>query len=558
MCVASCSSDSSKGTPGKTSVTRTALRGLITSTAGEVLAQVKVSSGSVSVVSDASGRYELRAPAGKAQVRFSLAGHVDGFRSPTLLDGTPTQLDVALLPLGAGMQLDSANGGMLTGMRGAAVKVPADAFVDASGKPVTGMVDVYLTPLDPSRAGERGAAPEFVADVAGEPALLESLGMLDIQVKQADQKLSVASGKQLELSIPVPDGASPEPSMDLWSFDEAKGTWVKEGQAQYDASSKTYVGSAKHMSLWNVDQVYTASCVCGVVAEAGGDVLAGARVQASGVSYFGSSEAQTDRAGKFCIAVRKDSDIEVAAYHASSGGQSKRVHSGSDDTEVPARIGDGRCQDVGRWEVKKDVFIDASGTATRCGDVENPFASGCAADLGAVFGSCYQPTGECTVNYQGMSATTRYANGCYTEGDVSGTRYYSMSGKLCASTSLDAASSDGVSIAYTLPDKRTFTLTVGEAGAGDFVIKCPNGEETRVTPAQRMALQACSNPDATDAGVSQCKVEGGSSLDAGVAIPSVCSKDSDCAKGTVCCVIPDETTNICFAESICKLIQQQK
>jgi hypothetical protein len=551
----SCSSDSPKSAAsGKV----TALRGVVTSTQGDPLAQVKVSAGSVSASSDASGRYELRAAPGKAGVRFSLPGHVDGFRSPTLLDGTPTQLDVALLPLATAVALDSTSGGTVTGSRGAAVKVPADAFVDASGKAVSGMVDVYLTPLDPSLAAERGAAPEFIADIAGKPALLESLGMVDIVVQKGDQKLSVAPGKELELSIPVPEGAAPEPTMELWSFNEAKGAWQNEGQARYDVSSKTYVGIAKHMSFWNVDQPYTASCVCGLVTEVGGGVLAGARVEAHGVSYFGTSDTQSDRDGKFCLAVRKDSDIELAAYHASGGGQSKRVHSGSEDSDVPARIGDTRCQDVGRWEVKKDVFVDSSGGATSCGDVANPFANGCAADLGAVFGSCYRPDGECTVSFQGMLSTTRYANGCYSEGDVSGTRFYSMAGKLCVSTSIDTLSTDGVSIRYTLPDKREFTLMVGASGSGDFVFKCPNGQETRVTAEQQAALQACSTPEAVDGGAMQCKVEGSSALDAGAGIPTTCSKDTDCASGTVCCMIPNDTTKVCFADSVCKLIQQQK
>jgi hypothetical protein len=551
-----CSSGSSKSVaPGNST---TALRGVVTSTLGDPLAQVKISAGNVSASSDESGRYELRAPAGKAHVRFSLSGHVDGFRSPTLLDGSPTQLDIALLPLAAAIPLDTAAGGTVMGMRGAAVKVPADAFVDSSGEPVSGMVDVYLTPLDPSRAAERGAAPEFIADMAGQPALLESFGMLEVSVRKADQKLNLAPGKELELSIPVPEGATPEvTTMDVWSFDEAKSAWVNEGKAQYDAATKTYVAAAQHMSLWNVDQVYTASCVCGLVVELGGGVLAGARATADGVSYLGTSETHTDRAGKFCLAVRKDSEIEVAAYHASSGGQSKRIHSGSEDTDVPAKIGDPRCVDAGRWEVKKDVFVDSSGGSTRCGDVSNPFANGCAADLGSVFGSCYKPEGECTLSYQGSSSTTRYSNGCYSEGDISGTRFYSMSGKLCATMSVDAASVDAVSVRYTLPDKREFTLTVGASGSGDYVFKCPNGQETRVTPAQRAALEACSSPEAANADAAQCKVEGSSVPDGGAGIPTTCTKDADCNTGTVCCTIPNDTTKVCFADSICKLLQQQ-
>jgi hypothetical protein len=553
-----CSSSDSPKNPGTgtPSAKVTALRGLVKSADGDVLANVKVSAGGVSAMTDASGRYELKAPAGKTRVKFSLDGYVDGFRSPTLLKGAPTQLDVSLLSLGEPVQLDAASGGMAEGKRGAAVRVPEAAFVDASGKAVTGMVDVYLSPLDPSSKQERAAAPEFVTEVEGDAQMLESLGMVDIQVRQDDKKLSVASGKALELSIPVPEGSSPEETIDLWSFDETKGLWVNEGKATYDAQRKTYVGMAKHMSLWNADQVYSATCVCGLVEETGKGPLAGARIDASGVSYFGSSSSASDVDGRFCVAVRKDSDVDIAAYHASTGGETKRIHSKSENTSVPPRSTDARCEDVGTWKVTKDVFVSSTGEVTKCGDVENPFTGSCAAELGEVFGTCYKPQGECTIRLEGTASRIMYANGSYSEGSATGSSYYSSSGKLCAMATFDASSPDDFQIKYTIPGKGSFTMSVGAGGTGDFVIKCPDGKETRVTAEQQQALNACASPQASADQASECKLESDGSSDAGVGIPTTCNTDSDCkVSGNVCCDVASGV-KFCFDKPTCDLIKQ--
>ena len=559
LLLAACSGDDEgKPASGGGNDDVTALRGMIKSVGGGALEGVKVSAGKVSARSGPDGRYELRAAAGEARISFELEGYVSGFRSATLLSKRPTQLDVSLLQLGDAVQIDAAKGGMAEGKRGARVMVPAGAFVDGDGKAVSGMVDVYVTPLDPGMAAERAAAPTLLAENDGETAPLESFGMLDVTARASGEKLNVASGKELEIAIPVATGATPEPTIDLWSFDEARGLWVSEGEATYDEASKSYVAKAKHMSLWNADKVYLATCICGVVKDSDGKSLPGARVEASGASYVGSSETNTDENGKFCVPVRKDSDVEVAAYHASTGGQSRRIHSGDEDTTVPPKAGDPRCQDVGSWMVKRDVFVSSDGSETTCGSVDNPFASGCAAGLGKVFSDCYRPSGKCTISYKGTNVTTRFANGGYSESTGTGAKYYSEDGKLCLTASFELASSeDDITITYTLPDGDVYKMSVGSGGTGDYVIECPNGSETRVTPAQQQALEACTSPGMQSGGeqAEACTIENAPMLDGGIG--GTCKKDSDCTGGTKCCVIPMSSINFCFDEQTCKLVQQQ-
>jgi hypothetical protein len=560
LVVVSAACSSSKGDPPKegaaTAQAVTALRGTIRSATGEPLSGVTVKAGSITATSNAEGRFDLAAPAGKSAVRFSKSGFVDSVRAVSLVDGRPTQLDVSLLALAPAVPLDATAGGTVTGSRSARVVAPAGAFVDAAGKPVTGSVNVYLTPLDPSVAGERATAPGFTAESGGTTGMLESFGMVDITVRQGDQKLNVAPGKELELRIPAPAGAtSAEPSVPLWSFDEAKGVWVDEGVATYDASSKTYVAKAKHMSLWNADKVYLATCICGVVKEKGGGALPGARIDADGISYFGSSSATADTDGKFCMPVRKDSDVSVVAYHKSGGGQARTITSGSADTTVPPTNGDPRCVDVGVWEVERDVFVSSDGTSVGCGTVGSPFASGCGAELGAVFGTCYKPEGACVTKIEGGGSTTRYANGAYMTSSAGGGKYYSSSGQLCATSTYEGGvgTSGPVTIRYTLPDGRSISIIIESGGTGDMVLQCPDGTETRVTAEQRQVLEACGGNGQSS--TNQCTIEGAGTTDAGAGIPAACTDDSTCG-GNVCCAIPSSTEKYCLPKATCDAIPQ--
>jgi hypothetical protein len=334
------------------------LRGVVMSASGDALESAKVEAGDMSATTNEHGRYELKVTAGKNRVRFALDGYVDSVRSMTLPQAYPTQLDVPLLPRAEPIPLDAAQGGTAAGERGAALSVRESAFVNASGKAVSGMVDVYLSAFDPSSSDDLAAAPELETTVEGDIQMLESFGMVDIQVEQDGKQLGVADAAELELSIPVPDGSQPPATIDLWRYDETGAVWVNDGNAKLDADAQTYVGTVERAALWSAGDVYSATCICGVVDETGQGPLAGARIEANGVSYFGSSSEQTDANGRFCMAVRKDSEVDVAAYHASEGGETKRIHTKSAATLIPPRSTDARCEDVGTWSVTRDGASD--------------------------------------------------------------------------------------------------------------------------------------------------------------------------------------------------------
>lgn len=346
-------STKSKGAP-KTGI----VRGVVTNANGDLLEDVSVatSNGDDATLTDDKGRYQLTAATGSHQLRFGLQDHVSGFYPVNVTADFSTLLDVALLPRAAAMQLDAAEGGTLTAERGASITLPANALVDGSGKKVTGMVDVFVTPLDPSSTTERTTEPQLVTKVEGDTLLIDSVGLLDIEIEQDGDTINVANGKTIEISIPTPDAADQEPaaSVSFWSFDEPSGFWDMAGGADYDDAAHAYVGEVKQRGLWNAGAVYDATCICGIVQASDKANVPGARVEARGVSYFGLSTAQTDKNGNFCIAVKQSSDVDVAVYHATGGGETKRLHTRAQDTLVPPKSSDARCEDVGTWRVKTD------------------------------------------------------------------------------------------------------------------------------------------------------------------------------------------------------------
>ncbi|MBX3229426.1 MAG: carboxypeptidase regulatory-like domain-containing protein [Labilithrix sp.] len=552
-----CSSDK---TSGPSAPTGPALRGRVEDTSGQPVAGVKVDVGGKTAMSDASGQYTVQGATGELVVRFSKTGFADGLERITIGARNATQLDAVLLPAPAPVAISADTGGEVEGARGVKVVVPPNALVDKSGAPVTGSVDVVLTPLDPSNPSEVRAAPgDFLAQSAGQPAMLESLGMIDITIRRGEEKLQVAAGKELDIRIPAPAGAAnPDPTIDLWSFDEVKGVWVAEGTAQYDAATRTYVAKATHLSFWNADKVYLATCACGTVTEKGGGPLEGARVVANGVTYFGTSEATTGEDGKFCIAVRKDSGVNVAAYHKSGGGQAREIQSGSADTDVPPRADDARCVDIGTWEVEKDVFIGSDGSRKTCAEAQNLFGGTCFEQLGRQMGGCYDPSGACTIRYSGGSYEISYANGAKMVSTGTGQDMVSSNGTVCAT--IEAASMNGSNYQsrYRLPTGEVYTFTFDQSGG--YTMTCPNGQSTTITPEQQQALAACSSNEegAQGGGGGECTVEGLPSYDAGAGgIGTPCENDSTCsAGGNICCDFSDN--KVCYPKSVCDQIKQQE
>jgi hypothetical protein len=543
-CLASCSEDSENGDGGQATL-ETGLFGTIEGASG-ALSSVTVEVNGVSAMTDSSGEYVIQTGSGPAVVSFKADGYLPTVRRVTIADGSPTAAHVTLQRRATATPVDADSGGMVSGARSASVMIEPGELSGPGGTSVTGMVDVYLTPVDPSDSDEvQALTGSFEGQSTAGTSLLESFGMVDVTIMQGDDELQVAPGETLEIRIPAPAGAVPSElpaTMPLWSLDEDSGRWVEEGTATLDEATNTYVGEISHMSAWNADKEAEATCITGLAVDSNGDPIAGAEIDTKGLDYFGSSTGSTVADGRFYIPVRKNSEVSVAVSHDNEGGQIRNVTSGGEDTTVPPTAGDPSCMDVGTFTIQRGVVVLADGSVVTCDNAQAAavFAGTCAEGFGGIF-LCWDPQGSCTVGATGVS----YENGARLDTNISGnSTFISPSGEVCGTSTFDFGSTeDEIVLNFTNQSNETYTLVTG--ASSDITIICPNEETVTLTAEEQQVLEACTN-SAGDGG-SVCEVDIGP-------IDGTCVSDEDCASlpglELACCDIGIGTMS-CLPRSVC-------
>jgi RNase P/RNase MRP subunit p29 len=160
------------------------------------------------------------------------------------------------------------NGGSVEGVDGVTLELPAGALVTPSGQPVTGAVDVFMSPVDISDERERRAFPgEFRAvDDSDESVFLVSFGASDYSFEQNGTALSLADGQTANIEIPiyVPNDEqgvllTAGRTIDLWFLNEDTGIWAQEGfgtvvDAPASPSGLALRAEVTHFSWWNADK----------------------------------------------------------------------------------------------------------------------------------------------------------------------------------------------------------------------------------------------------------------------------------------------------------------
>ena len=233
-------------------------------------AAVSVDGQTGSSTTDAEGRATVVASAADAQLmRVAKDGYVTQSVRLDLADVLlPPTIPVALIEEAAPLVLANVeSGGTVTGADGAQVTVPAGAFVDASGQPVTGSINVFMTPVDISDAQARRAFPGsyLATDSGASTGLMASYGTVDFRFEQNGEVLQLAAGQTAEIEIPLfvdsdATGATVTAgqSIGLWFLDESTGVWQQEGTGTVVASAGSPTGFAlrgtvTHFSWWNCD-----------------------------------------------------------------------------------------------------------------------------------------------------------------------------------------------------------------------------------------------------------------------------------------------------------------
>ncbi|MDJ1500814.1 hypothetical protein [Xanthocytophaga agilis] len=144
--------------------------------------------------------------------------------SPSPADSLLTQLRPAKQTFQVKADTDQA----ITGKYGTFVFIPENSFVDASGHPVIGQVDIELV--------EVFSAGDFVSSrlqTISNGKLLQSEGMLYIDAKANGQSVTLAPDKQLRIELPILAKASGTSQTKIFS-----GTYDTRGNMNWEETGK--------------------------------------------------------------------------------------------------------------------------------------------------------------------------------------------------------------------------------------------------------------------------------------------------------------------------------
>ncbi|MBI4954797.1 MAG: carboxypeptidase regulatory-like domain-containing protein [Myxococcales bacterium] len=521
----------------------TAIRGWVMDVHRDPIAGVSVTSSLGPTTTDASGRFELAgAMSAEVLVTFVKEGYVRRVDKTRLVAGQITARHAVLVAEDAALPLDASVGGTVVGARGAALGVPPHAFADGNGVVVTGLVDVHLTPIDPSLAEGMAVGGTMQGkDTGGGATMLESFGMLDVTVRRGGEELRLAGGKTLDIAIAVPDAvATAQSTTGLWAYDEASALWVEEGTMSHDGVAGTYRATIGHLSFWNADRAVERSCVCGRVVDGAGAPLSGVLMALQGVDYLGvTAELSEAPDGRFCAVVRRDSQVSIGPYPFALGGVARTVATGAVDSEIPPQNGGVACVDVGAWVIDPGVYFPpgSGANASGCDFANSALAGSCVEPLSQL-DVCWQPEGTCSVEAGESGFVIVYENGAKLVGTSIGPDglsgdYLGPDGTLCGSFAISA---DGA-ITLTLAGGESWVIAHDQQ-TGATTYTCPDGTLVVVSAAEGAAVAACYQTDAQ-----QCAVSG----NGGYGQPCL---GSACDPGLVCCAL-GQGMELCLDEPTC-------
>lgn len=255
-------------TPGPVpSKTVTALV-FVSDSSGSPLSGVLVNTTSSSATTDTTGKASIPGVGVGVPVtlRFSKAGFADQVKVLELpVSAESGYLEARLMPREPAQNLDAGTGGSLTGKQGAKLTLPAGALVDGSGNPVSGAVQVNISPVDVSTNLEAFPGRFQGVGPTGQQGFILSYGTVEYALSKGGQPLNVAPGKSAVIEIPVYTSLNKDGSQvkvgdkyPMWSLNEKTGKWVQEGEGTVVSSPASPTGLAlrgevTHFSWWNHD-----------------------------------------------------------------------------------------------------------------------------------------------------------------------------------------------------------------------------------------------------------------------------------------------------------------
>ena len=313
--------------------------------------------GVTSALTDEDGLFVLTGvePDGVMNIKFTKRGYTSNIRTVELMGWETQTINARLLPVDLIETIGSQGGRIETAeLR---VDLPANAFVDKQGQPISSDVEIAVTHIDPSSDEILAAPNDFSAyTVTGSEAGLASYAMIDVSMTTPDgEEVELASGSSAGVELLLPEELPASQAVQVgdviptWHFDEELVKWVEEATATVIESTTVpgrlaAVFDAPYFSAWNVDDCFidpndpaaaaacmgvTVTCIVGNVDDVGDNEIIGADVLAGNVNLFGTVNDTTDDNGEFMLWPIQQNAIVDIMVDVTVGGRRYSVTDGS-------------------------------------------------------------------------------------------------------------------------------------------------------------------------------------------------------------------------------------
>lgn len=255
--------------------------GLVKDIDGVLLSGVRVTTGTLSAITDANGAFRFESMGtvnNRTLFRFEKAGYFTVTRSGT--SSEEITLEVVMHEKGNSDISTSAtfeaNSGRLLTVGDMKVDIPAAKVVKSDGTAYTGTVNADMLYLDPNNetfnemmpGGDLAAVRTDNSEVQ-----LVSWGMVEVSLTDGSgNALQLKEDGSSVMTFPIPEGmeSNPPETIPLWYFNEETGMWVEEGVARLEGN--VYVGEVNHFSWHNLDWPEDRVTVKGTVTNCNGRV----------------------------------------------------------------------------------------------------------------------------------------------------------------------------------------------------------------------------------------------------------------------------------------------
>lgn len=117
---------------------------------------------------------------------------------------------------------------------GTTIEIPANAFVDANGNPVTDKVNINYREFHDAAAILASGIP-MKAFHNGREGVMQTAGMFEINANVGESEVSVAEGKNIRVNMASNVEGD---NYDFWSFDKQNGNWENKGTSTPQPNAK--------------------------------------------------------------------------------------------------------------------------------------------------------------------------------------------------------------------------------------------------------------------------------------------------------------------------------